>query len=275
MAALSRMLSLQSSLSQCLLKRWISYGSMISKSFHPLSTINRPFSTINPNTFIRGDIVLLKGSLEKENIGDVVYPKDRPHIIVSSNQVAESTGRILVAPLSTATARNRFEVVLPSDTETGIRKPPKVMANQINTAKLEAVIAKIGTATRYLPQINHGLAMCFGDAKIGEKLEVSRGDVVEIDYGQFIRSGVVVSTDYGNRASRIAMLARSHIRTEGLNEFDLVVSTEAGTPHEKLLVQCYRINTLPQAYMDKNGRVLEKDMERLTAMIYKTLGIKE
>ena len=266
MTALTRILHSQLTMDGYLFKNMVNPSLAASKLFCS-------FSTLNSLTLTRGDIVLLKGEQQEESLGDVVRFKGRPHIVVSSDQVAETTGRLLVAPLSTAVARSRFEVVLPANEKTGVKKASKVMANQINTIELEAILAKIGTGGAYLPQVNNSLAICFGDAEIREKLEVSRGDVVEIDFGEFSRSGVVVSSDYGNRASRIAMLAHSHVLKEQLTEFDMIVRTEAGKPSKDLLVQCHMINTLSQEYMDRTGRVMRGDMEKLTTLIYKTLGI--
>jgi len=241
--------------------------------FH--SSISRPFSTDFSTKLTRGDIVLYRGKFEGET-GDVLHSKNRPHIVISSNKVLEATKRVVVAPLSTATARFEYEVVIPSNDQTGIDKTSKVVANQIRTGSLEKGFKRIGSAAHYLPTINQALMTCFGDTRMPRKVEIARGDVVEIDFGNFVRAGVIVSNDIGNHFSQIAMLAHTHHKGEAMNEFDLLVRREGGPPNQdELLVQCYMINTFAQGFMDKAGRIPEEDMIKVTNMLFKTLGIEE
>lgn len=236
---------------------------------HPLS---RPFSTGFTTRLTRGDIVLYRGKFEGET-GDVLHSKDLPHIVISSNKVLEVTKRVAVAPLSTATRRYEYEVVIPSNDQTGINKTSKVVSNQIRTGYLEEGFVKVGSAAHFLPTINQALMTCFGDIRINKKVEIARGDVVEIDFGKFIRTGVIVSNDIGNHFSQIAMLAHTHHQGEEMNEFDLLVKRE-GSYQDGLLVQCYMINTFAQGFMDKTGKISEEDMERVTKMLFKTLGLE-
>ncbi|MCB1067581.1 MAG: type II toxin-antitoxin system PemK/MazF family toxin [Simkania sp.] len=234
-------------------------------------TISRPFSTGFTTNLTRGDIVLYRGKFEGET-GDVLHSKDRPHIVISSNKVLEVTKRVAVAPLSTAARRYEYEVMIPSNDQTGIDKTSKVVANQIRTGYLEEGFIKIGSAAGFLPIINQALMTCFGDIRIDKEVEIARGDVVEIDFGKFRRSGIIVSNDIGNHFSQIAMLAHTHHQGEVTNEFDLLVKRE-GSSQDKLLVQCYMINTFAQGFMDKAGRISEEDMEKVTKMLFKTLGL--
>lgn len=273
MATLSRVLNSTSSLGRCFLSGPTSAYSLTKHLLNHHLIIKRPFSNLFSTKFTRGDIVLFKGKREGE-WGDVVHSKGRPYLIVSTDRVSEVTNRVVLSPLSTASARHRYEVVIPNDRQTGIHKPSKVMANQLFTAPLvEKHFEKIGSANNHLPSIGNALAICFGDYKVDEQLEISRGDIVEIDFGSFVREGVVVSNDIGNRASRIAMLAHSREKDEMLNEFDVVARKESDSGKEELLVQCYMIDTFAQNLMDKRGRIMRNDMEKITAMLFKTLGI--
>ena len=233
--------------------------------------LKRQYSLLVSDRLTRGDIVLFKGKFEGEG-GEVVQAKNRPHIVISSEKVMLVTQRVALAPLSTALLRHKYEVAITSNQQTGIHEASKVMANQIRTVFLKDGFAKIGTALESLPRVDRALEICFGDFKARKELDISRGDVVQIDFGSFIRSGVIVSNDIGNGASQIAMLAHAHKKNEPMNEFDLVVNEE--DPNRKeLLVQCYMINTFDQGIMDKKGRILERDMDRITAILFKTLGV--
>ena len=244
--------------------------SSVLPSLRPGNPYARPFSRLLSNRLTRGDIVLLKGKFEGEG-GDVVQSKNRPYIVISSDKVMEITKRIALAPLSTASARFEYEIIIPKNEQTGIHQPSKVMANQVGTVFLEDGLVKIGSASSALAEIDQALAICFGNFSTKKQLEISRGDVVEIDFGSYVRSGIIVSNDLGNQASQIAMLAHSHRKNEAMNEFDLVVREERCK--EELLVQCYMINTFNQGFIDKKGRITNADMERITAMLFKTLGI--
>lgn len=222
----------------------------------------------------RGDIVLYNGEFEGET-GDVLQSKHRPHIVISADKVLEVTERVVLAPLSTAPVRFDFEIIIPHNETTGISRISKVVANQIRTGYLEDGFKKIGSAADYLEKINQALAISFSDNfKKDQKLEISRGDVVEIDFGKYSRTGVIISNDLGNRFSQIAMLAHSYHKGEGVNEFDLIVNKENDIKKETLLVQCYMINTFAQGFMDRKGKISSEDMERVTKMLFKTLGIE-
>ncbi|HEX2579532.1 MAG TPA: type II toxin-antitoxin system PemK/MazF family toxin [Rhabdochlamydiaceae bacterium] len=236
--------------------------------------ISRPFATQIPNNGLkRGDIVLLKSDFEGKG-GNVVQAKNRPSIVISSDQMMKVTKRVTVAPLSTAPARYAFEVVVPNNDLTGIHKPSKVMANQIRTAYLDEGFIKIGSSDDYLPEIIQALATCLGEFKLNQPPRIARGDIVEIDCGSFTRSGIVVSNDIGNRASKIATLVHVLQKIEEMSEFDVVVSKEENVSKEKLFVQCSTINTFPQGVVTKKGRLSENDMQRVAEAVYKVLGIE-
>ena len=195
--------------------------------------------------------------------------------MISSNRVLEVTQRVAVAPLSTTSPRHEYEVVIPGNDETGINRTSKVVANQIRTGYLKDGFEKIGSAASFLPTINQALMTCFGDIKMNKQVEIARGSVVEIDFGSFMRTGVIVSNDIGNHFSQIAMLAHTHLKGEKMNEFDLLVRREGRLEDQnQLLVQCYMINTFAQGFMDKVGRITEEDMDKVTKMLFKTLGLE-
>lgn len=223
----------------------------------------------------RGDVVLYQGKFEGEK-GDVLHSKRRPHIVVSSNKVLEVTKRVVLAPLSTTPARFEFEVMIPSHARTGIDKDSKVVANQIRTGFLDERFNKIGSVADFLPQIDEALAISFGEFGAPTKEGIKRGDVVEIDFKHFMRNGIIISNDLGNHYSQIAMLAHAHHKGEAMNEFDLLVRREEGSQNQgQLLVQCYMINTFAQKFMKKAGRVPTEDMNKVTRMLFRTLGISE
>ncbi|HEX4839082.1 MAG TPA: type II toxin-antitoxin system PemK/MazF family toxin, partial [Rhabdochlamydiaceae bacterium] len=146
----------------------------------------RAFSTQNLNRLTRGDVVLFQGDFEGKG-GDVVQHKNRPNIVISTDKVMEVTKRVILAPLSTTPARHEFEIVIPSNSLTGIHKPSKVMTNQVRTVALDDGFIKVGSAHDYLSKINQAVATCLGAFKITQPPGIAQGDIVEIDFGSFTR----------------------------------------------------------------------------------------
>jgi len=235
------------------------------------SPINRPFSTQTSNRLTRGDIVLFQGDFEGKG-GDVVQVKNRPNIVISTDQMMKVTKKVTMVPLSTTPARHAFEVVIPNNDRTGIHKPSKVMANQIRTACLDEGFIKIGSAYDYLSQIIQAVATCFGVFKVNPPPGIARGDIVEVECGSFTRTGIVISNDIGNRASKIATLVHALQKIEEMNEFDVVVTKEDSSSKEKRFAQCSTLNTFPQGVMTKKGHVSESDLQRVMETVYKILG---
>jgi len=238
----------------------------------PSSMTGRAYSTQNLNRLTRGDVVLFQGDFEGKG-GDVVQQKNRPNIVISTDQVMEVTKRVILAPLSTAPARHEFEIIIPSNALTGIHTLSKVMPNQIRTAALDDSFIKVGSAHDYLSKINQAVATCLGAFKITQPPGIAQGDIVEIDFGSFTRTGIVVSNDIGNRASKIATLVHALHKIEDMNEFDLVVTKGGNCPESKLGIRCSMINTFPQGIVNKKGHVFESDMQKIMRMVYKSIGI--
>lgn len=100
--------------------------------------------------------------------------------------------------MSTAPKRFDFEVELPSDDQTKLRELSKVMTNQVFTAnRKEGNVKKIGSALAHMSSVDEALKTCFGDISVKtfdtSHMGIARGDFVEIDDGNALFEGIVVS----------------------------------------------------------------------------------
>jgi mRNA-degrading endonuclease toxin of MazEF toxin-antitoxin module len=169
--------------------------------------------------FKKGDLYQLKASTTFEK-GEVVQSKKgtRPSVIISCDQALrrDENEYVTMAYMTGSVGKlYSHEVVIPANTETGLRKKSKIMTNQLFTVKKSQLqhaikIGSIGsklineldkaTQVGLSPLIKHPYTQLVFSRGMLVEMEVEQNEVVKTT------QGIIVSNDLLNQASKVVTL---------------------------------------------------------------------